>query len=151
MASNFWALNVYFEKVNAQHRNWNCSPAETHQSFITPTPKQLHTQDILRSKPLIIISVKLCKCACLWTLNIECVFVAEYAYLTCNSAIILSPSSSSSVMAEAEIRGGVLGLGFVSGGIFGSDWDAGLAGSSSLSYKWFYINILGYVKQRKIY
>ncbi len=41
-------------------------------------------------------------------------------YLTCSSAIILSPSSSSSVIAEAAIGGGVMGLGFTSGEDFGS-------------------------------
>lgn len=79
---------------------------------------------------------------CLWLFSFHvCV------YLTCNSAMILSPSSSSSVMAESKMRGGVLGLGFGSGGVFGWDWAAGLVGSSSLSYKGFNINILCIAKK----
>lgn len=40
-------------------------------------------------------------------------------------------------MAEAAIGGGVMGLRFASGGVFGSDWDAVLLVSSSPSYKVF--------------
>lgn len=38
------------------------------------------------------------------------------AYLTCSSAMILSPSSSSSPAAEVAMGGGVTGFGLVSGG-----------------------------------
>lgn len=45
-----------------------------------------------------------------------CVCVCASAYLTCSSAMILSPSSSSSPAAEDVTGGGVAGFGLVSGG-----------------------------------
>lgn len=48
--------------------------------------------------------------------------------------MILSPSSSSSVTAEAVTGGGVVGFGLVSGGTLGDfSWGAGGGGSSSTS------------------
>lgn len=56
--------------------------------------------------------------------------------LTCSSAMILSPSSSSSLVTGGEIGGGVAGFGLVSGGsLLGFVWRAGGGASSSPSCK----------------
>lgn len=64
-----------------------------------------------------------------------CECLSVHMRLTWSSAMILSPSSSSSLVTEAVTGGGVAGFGLVSGGtLVGLGWGEGGGASSSPSY-----------------